>query len=102
MPYGGWVYRMASQRNGTIYIGVTNDLTRRIWEHRQKLVPGFTRKYGVTMLVYYQRFESITSAISEEKRLKAWKRGWKLALIEKLNPEGRDLYDDIVGFAPSA
>lgn len=99
MAQGGWVYIMASQRNGTLYIGVTNDLARRIYEHREGLIPGFTKKYGVRMLVWNCRFDDIRSAISEEKRLKAWKRRWKLELIERENPNWRDRYDDIVGFA---
>lgn len=102
MMRGGWVYILASQRNGTLYIGVTNDLARRIHEHREGMIPGFTKKYRVRMLVWYCRFEDIRSAISEEKRLKAWKRRWKLELIERENPSWRDLYDDIVGFAPAS
>ena len=99
---GGWVYILASQRNGTLYIGVTNDLARRLHEHREGMIPGFTKKYRVRMFVWYCRFEDIRSAISEEKRLKAWKRRWKLELIERENPSWRDLYDDIVGFAPAS
>lgn len=102
MTHGGWVYILASQRNGTLYIGITNDLARRIYEHREGLIPGFTKKYSVRMLVWYCRFDDIRSAISEEKRLKAWKRRWKLELIERENPSRRDLYDDIVGFAPAS
>lgn len=102
MTRGGWVYILASQRNGTLYIGVTNDLARRIYEHREGLIPGFTKKYGVRILIWYQRFDNIRAAISEEKRLKAWKRKWKLALIEQGNPQWRDLYDEVVGFAPAS
>ena len=87
-----YVYILASRRNGTLYIGVTNDLIRRTWEHREGLVDGFTKKYGVKMLVYFECFEEIDSAIHRQTRLKKWNRGWKLELIEQRNPEWRDLY----------
>jgi len=87
---------MASKRYGTIYIGVTADLIKRVWEHKNNLVDGFTKKYGVHILVYYQQFEDIEAAILEEKRLKKWKRDWKIRLIEQNNPEWRDLYTDII------
>lgn len=83
---------MSSQRNGTIYIGVTNDLSRRVQQHRNKKVPGFTAKYSLMHLVYYEIFESITVAIRREKQLKKFNREWKLQLIETLNPEWKDLY----------
>ena len=86
---------MASKRNGTLYIGVTNDIARRAWEYREGLVAGFTRTYGVKMLVHYEFFEGISAAIQRETRLKKWKRRWKLELIEKTNPEWRDLYETI-------
>ena len=89
----GYVYILASIRNGTLYIGVTSDLPRRIWEHKQKIADGFTKKYDVDKLVFYECFESIADAIAEEKRLKAWRRPWKLELIEKRNPQWLDLYD---------
>ena len=92
---GGWVYILASQRNGTLYIGVTNDLARRVYEHKETLVPGFTRKYGVDKLVHYEFHERIDDAIVQEKRLKNWKRAWKIALIEKTNRLWRDLYEDL-------
>ncbi|HXI87811.1 MAG TPA: GIY-YIG nuclease family protein [Parvularculaceae bacterium] len=92
---GGWVYILASQRNGTLYIGVTNDLARRVYEHKETLVPGFTRKYGVDKLVHYEFHERIEDAIVQEKRLKNWKRAWKIALIEKTNRLWRDLYEDL-------
>ena len=88
-----FVYILASQRNGTLYIGVTNDLGRRVWEHREGLIPGFTRKYAVKMLVYYEQFDDIGFAIHRETRLKKWKRRWKLELIETVNPEWHDLYE---------
>lgn len=90
-----WVYIMASRRNGTLYIGVTNDIARRAWQHREGRVPGFTRKYGVKLLVHYEPFENISAAIHREDRLKKWKRRWKLELIEKSNPEWRDLYEEL-------
>jgi len=90
-----YVYILASRRNGTLYIGVTNDLLRRVHEHKQDLIQGFTRKYGIHQLVYYEEADSIRSAIEREKKMKKWKRRWKIELIEKLNPEWRDLYDDL-------
>src|SRR5258705_6095768 len=90
-----FVYILASQRNGTLYIGVTNNLARRIAEHKAKLVPGFTRKYGVDLLVYFEAFDSILEARAREHAMKRWRRGWKIALIEKLNPDWRDLTDEL-------
>jgi putative endonuclease len=92
MPKLYFVYILASKRNGTLYIGVTNDLIRRVWEHREGVAVGFTKKYGVTTLVYYEAFEEISAAIQRETRLKKWKRLWKIALIEKDNPRWLDLY----------
>jgi putative endonuclease len=86
-----FVYILASRRNGTLYVGVTNDLVRRMSEHKGKLVPGFTRKYGVDKLVYFEEFASILEARARERVLKRWDRAWKLALIEKMNPQWRDL-----------
>lgn len=90
-----YVYILASKRNGTLYIGVTTDLLRRVSEHRDGLVGGFTRKYGVKMLVYFEEMESIIAAIQREKTLKHWVRRWKLNLIEAGNPGWRDLWDEI-------
>jgi putative endonuclease len=87
------VYILASARNGTLYIGVTNNLKRRVYEHREQLVEGFTKQYNIKHLVYFEQSESIVGAIEREKQLKAWKRQWKLNLIEKTNPEWDDLYD---------
>ena len=87
---------LASQHNGTLYIGVTSDLIRRVWEHRQDFVEGFTKKYGVHDLVWYELHEDMLTAISREKALKEWKRAWKLELIEKQNPLWKDLYEDLV------
>jgi putative endonuclease len=90
-----YVYILASQRNGTLYVGVTNDLSRRIGEHKSGLVPGFTRQYGVDKLVYFEEHGSILEAREREHRMKRWKRAWKLELIEKLNPDWRDLAAEI-------
>ena len=87
---------MASSKNGTLYIGVTNDLVRRIWEHKNDLAEGFTKKYGIHMLVYYESTENSTSAIEREKQLKKWNRYWKIKLIEEKNREWKDLYDEII------
>ncbi|MBI5900984.1 MAG: GIY-YIG nuclease family protein [Rhodocyclales bacterium] len=90
------VYILASQRNGTLYVGVTSNLVQRIWQHKSDLVEGFTKKYGVHMLVWYEAHETMDSAIAREKTLKGWRRAWKLDLIEEANPAWRDLYGDIV------
>ena len=95
-----YVYIMASKRNGTLYIGVTNDVFRRAREHREGLVPGFTKKYGVKTLVYFEIFDDIGLAIHRETRLKKWKRAWKIALIEKDNPDWLDLYEKITTDQP--
>ena len=86
------VYILASGRNGTLYVGMTGDLAGRIYQHREGLTPGFTTKYGVKMLVWYEDFPTADEAISAEKRIKRWHRAWKLELIEKFNPQWRDLY----------
>jgi putative endonuclease len=88
------VYILASRRNGTLYIGVTGNLHRRILEHRLKLVDSFSRRYGVTRLVYYETCNNVRAAIAREKQLKEWKRAWKIALIEKHNPYWNDLLVD--------
>lgn len=93
------VYILASQRNGTLYIGVTTDICRRIFEHREGRVPGFTRLYGVKRLVHVGYFPDIRSAITREKRLKSWNRAWKLRLIEENNSGWRDLAEDF-GYPP--
>ena len=90
-----YVYILASSRNGTLYIGVTTDLIKRIWEHKQECSDGFTKKYNVKQLVWYEQHKSIESAIKREKALKEWQRNWKLRIIEELNPEWNDLYDSI-------
>ena len=99
---GGWTYLLASVRNGALYCGSTRDLLRRVHEHREGLLPGFTRKYGVTMLVWFEAHESVVAAYAREQKIKRWRRAWKLALIEERNPQWRDLYSEIAGFgAPS-
>ena len=90
------VYILASSRNGTLYTGVTSDMVKRIWEHKNDAVEGFTRRYGVHMLVWFEQHATMESAINREKAIKGWKRAWKMELIEKMNPEWRDLYPDIV------
>ena len=91
-----FVYIMASKFNGTIYIGVTSDLVKRVYEHKRGFVDSFTKKYNIKMLVYYEQFQNIADAIYREKRLKTWQRKWKLDLINKFNPQWLDLYDNIV------
>ena len=90
------VYILASRKNGTLYIGITSDLIRRIWEHKNKVVEGFSSRYGVDKLVYYEIFDDPENAIKREKRLKFYTRKWKIDLIEKNNPQWRDLYPDII------
>jgi len=90
------VYILASKKNGTLYIGVTSDLVKRVWEHQNDLVEGFTKKYAVHRLVYYEMLEDMEAAIQREKQLKKWNRDWKIDLIEKDNPEWRDLYDSLI------
>ena len=91
-----WVCILASQPGGTLYVGVTNDLVRRIFEHREGLVRGFTKRYGVKMLVYFEQHETAIAAIQREKNIKHWSREWKIDLIVSKNPDWRDLYDEIV------
>ena len=90
------VYILASKRNGTLYIGVTSDLVKRIWEHKNDFVAGFTTRYGIHTLFWYELHESMQSAIEREKKLKEWKRAWKMELIEASNPNWHDLYETIV------
>jgi len=92
-----YVYILASKKNGTLYIGVTNNLPKRVYEHKNNLIEGFTRKYNVHNLMYYESYSDIYAAIAREKAMKKWKRAWKVELIEKSNPLRKDLYCDIVG-----
>ena len=91
-----YVYLLASGCRGTLYVGVTNDLVRRIWEHKQDVVEGFTKKYTVHDLVWFETAEDPVAAITREKQVKKWKRAWKLQLIETSNPNWNDLYDELV------
>jgi putative endonuclease len=91
------VYLLASHRNGTLYAGVTTNLIQRVWQHKEHVVEGFTRRHGVTILVWYETHATLDRAITCEKRIKKWNRVWKLRLIEERNPAGRDLWDEILG-----
>ena len=90
------VYILASRRNGTLYVGVTSDLIKRVSEHKNDLIEGFTKRYGVHMLVWFETHETMLSAIAREKAIKEWKRRWKLELIERSNPGWGDLYPDLL------
>ena len=91
-----YVYILASQKNGTLYIGITRNLIKRVYEHKNNLVEGFTREYNVHNLVYFESCKDVNEAILREKRLKKWNRQWKIELIEKDNPDWKDLYSEIV------
>lgn len=90
-----FVYMLANKPNGVLYIGVTSDLAKRVWEHREKVFGGFTWRYNVTKLVWYEEHEAAISAIAREKQLKKWNRAWKVSLIEQANPDWRDLYPEL-------
>ena len=92
-----YVYLLASRKQGTLYLGVTNDLARRIYQHKTKTLPGFTSRYDVNRLVWYECYDDPTNAIEREKELKKWRRAWKIDLIGKANPNWKDLYEDIAG-----
>ncbi len=92
---GGWVYIMTNRPNGTLYTGVTSNLARRVFEHREGVYQGFTKQYGLKRLIYYERYEDIRDAIQREKNMKHWRRAWKVRLILDMNPEWRDLYDSL-------
>jgi putative endonuclease len=91
-----YIYILASQRNGTLYTGVTSNLVRRVFEHKEGVADGFTKKYGIKQLVYFEVFDNPQNAIDREKQIKAWQRAWKIKLIEEANPHWNDLYADIV------
>ena len=95
MIMGGWVYMMTNMRNGTIYTGVTSHLIQRVWQHREGLVPGFTKRYGLKTLIYFEHHETIRGAIQREHNVKHWKREWKVELFEEINPEWEDLWGQI-------
>ena len=90
-----YVYILSNERNGTLYVGVTSDLAKRVWEHKNEVADGFTKKYGLKNLVYFEVFDDAENAILREKKLKRWKREWKLELIEEDNPRWLDLYETI-------
>ncbi|MEA1959666.1 MAG: GIY-YIG nuclease family protein [Chloroflexota bacterium] len=90
------VYILASRKHGTLYVGVTSDLVKRIWEHKNNYVDSFTKRYGVHTLVWYEQHETMESAIAREKAIKEWKRDWKIKMIERSNPEWNDLYDGLL------
>ena len=94
----GFVYILTSQRNGTLYVGVTSDLVRRVWQHREGKTDGFTKRYDVKNLVWFEVHDDIEAAIMREKAIKKWRRKWKLELIEAANPDWKDLYPEISGF----
>ncbi len=94
------VYMLASERNGTLYIGVTSDLIQRVWQHKEGLAEGFTKKYAVKMLVWFEQHETMESAIRKEKTMKKWLRKWKLKTIEQSNPDWNDLWSEIIGEKP--
>lgn len=97
-----FVYILASKRNGTLYIGMTGNLLKRVDQHKNNLVQGFTAKYGVHRLVYYEQYHNVYDAINREKQLKKWNRQWKIELIEKDNPQWRDLFDELLEARPYA
>ncbi len=94
---GGWVYIMTNKPRGTLYIGVTSDIVRRAFEHREGATEGFTKRHGLKRLVFAERYESIEEAIAREKQLKNWQRAWKIELIASANPDWEDLYESILG-----
>ncbi|MFZ3288277.1 MAG: GIY-YIG nuclease family protein [Telluria sp.] len=96
MEKTSYVYMLASERYGSLYIGVTSNLIRRVWEHREGVANGFTKKHGIKLLVWFEIHSDIIAAITREKQLKKWRRSWKIALIQKGNPGWRDLYQDVV------
>ena len=95
-----YVYILASARNGTLYTGVTSVLAYRVWQHREEVFEGFTKKYGVKMLVYYEIHEDPSQAIEREKRMKRWRRAWKIRLIEERNPQWKDLSESLLNELP--
>jgi len=92
----GYVYIITNQRNGTLYVGVTSDLIKRVYEHKQKAVEGFSKKYDLTMLVWYEVHDDIKESIKREKAIKKWERHWKVKRIQEMNPEWNDLYETLV------
>ena len=102
MKNSGWVYILASSKMGTLYIGSTSDLIGRVWQHKNKIIKGFTEKYNVNKLVYYEWHDDLKNMVNRERQIKKWNRNWKVRIIIEMNPEWRDLYDEICsGFPPS-
>ena len=97
-----FVYMLVSKRNGTLYVGMTDDLVKRAWQHRANALPGFTRRYNVKLLVWHETHDSRESAFAREHQIKKWDRAWKIKLIEKLNPDWRDLWDEVASPIPAA
>ena len=95
-PLGGWIYLVTNRPHGTLYVGVTSDLPRRVWEHRESVVEGFTSRYRLHLLVHAEFHDDIQRAIQREKNIKSWSRAWKLDLIEKQNPNWEDLYERLI------
>ena len=93
---GGWIYILTNRPNGTLYIGVTSNLIQRVWQHREGVVPGFTKRYGLKRLVYFEAYDDISVAIQREMNVKHWPRTWKVRLILASNPEWRDLYETLI------
>ena len=93
---GGWIYILTNRPNGTLYIGVTSNLIQRVWQHREGVVPGFTKRYGLKRLVYFEAYDDISVAIQREKNVKHWSRTWKVRLILASNPEWRDLCETLI------
>jgi putative endonuclease len=91
-----YVYLLGNRRNGTLYIGMTDDIAKRVWMHRIGALPGFTKQYGIKILVWYEQHESRESAFERERQIKKWNRAWKLRLVEEMNPAWRDLYSDLL------
>ena len=96
-----YVYMMTNKRNGALYTGMTGDLVRRAYQHRMGIIEGFTKKYGLKILVWYEQHSDVNAAIAREKNIQAWKRTWKLKIIEEKNPDWSDLYDEVTGCQPS-
>jgi putative endonuclease len=94
--HGGWVYILTNRPNGTLYVGVTSNLIQRVWQHREGVVPGFSKQYGLKRLVYFEAYDDIRTAIQREKNMKHWPRTWKVRLILTSNPEWRDLYKTLI------
>jgi putative endonuclease len=93
---GGWIYIMTNRPNGTLYVGVTSNLLQRVWQHREGIIPGFTKQYVLKRLVYFETYDDIRTAIQRERNMKHWSRTWKVRLILQANPEWRDLWDTLV------